>query len=79
MQMIPYPKVNPLINAYHNDPMLRYYRTEYKADWEYLYLRHLEEVSLERKLRNVLSKIYKKFIAKSSEPVANQQTHALVA
>ena len=62
-----------------NDPMLKYYRTEYKNDWEYLYLQHLDQVSLKNRLSNVISGIYKKLIAKSSKPVANQQTHALVA
>jgi hypothetical protein len=71
-----------------NDPLLKYYRTEYKNDWEYLYLQHLDEVSLRNRLINVISKFYvlicdlflrKQTNAKSSRPVANQQTHALVA
>jgi|SaaInlV_125m_DNA_1040241.scaffolds.fasta_scaffold343124_1 hypothetical protein len=61
-----------------NDPLLKYYRTEYKNDWEYLYLQHLDEVSLRTRLINVISKFFKAN-AKSSRPVANQQTHALVA
>lgn len=62
-----------------NDPMLKYYRTEYKNDWEYLYLQHLDQVSLKNRLSNVISVIYKKITAKSSEPVASRQTHALVS
>ena len=61
-----------------NDPLLKYYRTEYKNDWEYLYLQHLDQVSLRNRLSNVISK-FVKTSAKSSKPVANQQTHALVA
>lgn len=61
-----------------NDPMLKYYRTEYKNDWEYLYLQHLDQVSLKNRLSDVISKFFKTS-AKSSKPAASRQTHALVA
>jgi hypothetical protein len=77
-----------------NDPMLKYYRTEYKNDWEYLYLQHLDQVSLKNRLSDVISKFFKLICglflrkqineinstsAKSSKPAASRQTHALVA
>ena len=61
-----------------NDPMLKYYRTEYKNDWEAMYLQHCAERSLSNRFSNVISKFFKTS-AKSSEPVASRQTHALVA
>jgi len=62
-----YPRVHPLLLQYDNHPMLKYYQSEYKADWEYQFVRHLEERSLRAKLGNVISKIRKSLFPTEQE------------